>query len=272
MRAEIEELERTLQERLSLHFRLEPLGNGRIAVLSPFTFDDGDRFPVVLERVGDRWRLTDEGGTVMHLSYMEVPFDEGNRGRLIENVAQRHGLELEDWVLSKTLHDAPDPDALMSFIHAIAQVADVDFLAREVVASTFMEDFRGLLRARVRADRLRFGYHDEERDPERTYVADAAIRRNGEWLFGFGVPNDARAKDATITLMTFEQWYGAVDSFVVFEDQQELTRRTLAQLSNIAGKQFASLLGQEQRIVQYLEHLDIPLREPSDAGSEPAEE
>lgn len=71
MTVELEELERSLRQRLALQFHLEPLGDGRVAILSPFTFDDGDRFPIVLERIGDRWRLTDEGGTVMHLSYMK---------------------------------------------------------------------------------------------------------------------------------------------------------------------------------------------------------
>jgi hypothetical protein len=260
MESELEALEEQLRNRLSLEFRLEPIGDERLAVLTPFTFDDGDRFPIVLQKVNNTWEVTDDGGVVMHLSYLDIPFDEGNRARLVENITRRHDVTLtEDWTLMKSLGNVPDADALMTFIHAVTQVADLDFLAREVVESTFQEDFRSFLRQAVEPSRLTLDYFDAKLDPDQIYRADVAIGINGNRLFGFAVPNDVRAKDATITLLTYERWYGAVDSFVVFEDQTELPRVPLAQLSNVVGKQFAALAGQEDRIREYFHRLKVPL-------------
>lgn len=260
MQSEIERMERELKERLALEISLEPIGDRRFAVISPFTFDDGDRFPIVLGSSNGVWRLSDEGGVAMHLSYLDVSFETGNRARLVENIVRRHSVHLsEDWVLSKDLAGEVDADSLMSFIHAIAQVADIDFLAREVVESTFQEDFRSFLSRSIDPDRLTFGFFDKVRDPDGTYKADAAVEINGTRLFGFGVSSDVRAKDATITLLTYEGWYGPVETFVVFEDQTLLGRKPLAQLTNVVGKQFAALAGQEQRIRNYFEHLNVPL-------------
>lgn len=260
MQAEIERMEEELNRLLALEISLEPIGDQRFAVISPFTFDDGDRFPIVLGRSNGVWRLSDEGGVAMHLSYLDVAFETGNRARLVENIARRHSVHLsDDWVLSKEIGGVIDADALMSFIHAIAQVADIDFLAREVVESTFQEDFRSFLSRSIEPDRLTFEFFDKELDPDGTYKADAAVEIKGTRLFGFGVSSDVRAKDATITLLTYEDWYGPVETFVVFEDQTALGRKPLAQLTNVVGKQFAALAGQEQRIRNYLEHLSVPL-------------
>lgn len=38
---------------------LEPEGNHRFLVNTPFRFEDGDHFVIVLKRDGDRWILSD---------------------------------------------------------------------------------------------------------------------------------------------------------------------------------------------------------------------
>lgn len=261
MTADIRALEEELRSRVSMGISLEPLGERRYAILTPFIFDDGDRFPIVLSASSDGWRLTDEGASLMHVSYDDYAIEEGNRARLIENVVRRHDLELIDSELVLQLSTSPTAEEVLGFVHAIAQVADVgDFLARDVVASTFVEDFRAFLRETVRSEAIHFDYHDPERDPEGYYRVDAALSRNGSPpLLTFGVPNDTRAKDATITLLTFEHWGSSFESLVVAEDQAQLGRRSLAQLTDVAGKQFASLSGNEDRIRDYLRERDVPL-------------
>jgi hypothetical protein len=48
---------------------LEQEGEGRFRVLTPFRFEDGDHFGIILKHRGDHWILTDEASTLMHLSY-----------------------------------------------------------------------------------------------------------------------------------------------------------------------------------------------------------
>ena len=48
---------------------LAPDGDRKFIVYTPFTFDDGDHYVIVLNESGAGWTLTDEGNTLMHLSY-----------------------------------------------------------------------------------------------------------------------------------------------------------------------------------------------------------
>jgi hypothetical protein len=258
----LDDLEQELRARISLGISLEPLGDGRYAVLTPFTFDDGDRFPVVLAPRNGGWRITDEGSALMHLSYDDYAIEEGNRARLIENIALRHDLELIDWELAREIGDAPTASDVLGFIHAIARISDVGhFLARDVVASTFNEDFRQFLRESVASNALTFDFHDPEHDPDGNYRSDAALHREGAAgpLLTFAVSSDSRAKDATIALLTFEHWEVDFGSMAVAENQAGLSRRPLAQLTDVVDKQFASLHGNEDRIRSYLRDQGVPV-------------
>lgn len=265
----LEQLRQRLVGSLPAQFEFEPLGGGRFAVLTPFTFDDGDRFPIVLERHGDGWRISDEGGTALHLSYGDVPFSEGNRALLIENVVARHDLALVDWALTREVSGVPDASDLLGFAHAIAQVADVAFLARATVASTFAEDLRAFLRSVVAPSALEFDYFDPTRDPDGVFRADVRMRADDGVppLLGFGVSSNDRAKDATITLLNYEIWGEPIESMVVFESQEEIGRKPLAQLSNVVGKQFATLVGNEPRIAEHLAKAKVPLRDDHRSGN-----
>lgn len=44
-------------------------GKDRFFVSTPFHFNDGDQLVIVLKKIGDRWVLSDEAHTFMHLTY-----------------------------------------------------------------------------------------------------------------------------------------------------------------------------------------------------------
>ena len=64
---------------------LEPEGEGRFLVSTPFSFDDGDHFTIVLRREGEGWILSDEASTLMHLSYWldDKAIESGNRKEIV---------------------------------------------------------------------------------------------------------------------------------------------------------------------------------------------
>lgn len=238
--------------------RARPVGEGRVALLTPFTFDDGDGLPIVLHHSGGLWELTDDGGTAMHLSYDDVPYETGNRGKLFQAIVAAHGLTVSDDVVSYRSAEPPAVERVLDFAHALIQLADLEFLARDSVASTFHEDVRTFLASRVSPGAISYDWHDPDRDPAGTYKADIRlVRRQGPPVLAFPINSDTRAKDATIVLSAFERWGEPVDSLVIFEDMEDLGRRTLAQLTDVAGKQFASLAGNEDRISEYLSRLGL---------------
>ena len=86
------QLERLLCERLCAEVKIHRREDDVLMMESPFTFPDGDHFPIYLsETAGGGVRLSDRGHTLMHVSYehdVELFYD-GARASLREQRANR---------------------------------------------------------------------------------------------------------------------------------------------------------------------------------------
>jgi Domain of unknown function DUF1828 len=235
---------------------LQPEGEGRFLVVTPFRFDDGDHFGIVLKKDRDGWILTDEASTLMHLSYQldEQDIDSGNRGEIIDNSLAGFSVQNREGELVIPVSEDRFGDALFNFVQALTKVTDVSFLSRERVRSTFMEDFRAFLRSRVPPDRIEFDWKDD-RDPHGKYAVDARINHMPRPLFVYALPNDEKVNVATISLLTFEKWKLQFQSMAIFEDLQLIARPALSRFTDVCDKQYSSLEENKQRITEYLERI-----------------
>ena len=126
--------------------QIAPEGLERFRVFTSFMFDDGDHLCIVLKKDGDGWILSDEGNTYMRLTFDmdEQDLREGKRHAIIANALSLFDVEDRDGELVIRVRDGLYGDALFSFAQAILKIADVSYLSRERVRSTFIDDFRGL--------------------------------------------------------------------------------------------------------------------------------
>jgi len=242
---------KSFRERICGSIALEPAGPGRFIVRSPFIFDDGDEIGLVLKHHETGWVLSDEGQTLMHLSYRldERDFNSGNRGKLIGNALSMFGVQDRDGELVIPIQDEQYGDALYGIAQTVLKIADVSYLSRERVRSTFLEDFRSLMREAARNPSFDWRSTD---DPKGHYPIDCYVPTGGYPLYVYALGTDDRVRDATISILHFEQMKTRFKSLGIFADQEEVNRKVLARFSDVCEKQFSSLSGSRSRIIDYI--------------------
>lgn len=208
-----------------------------------------------LRRLDDgRFELTDGGHTFMHMSYsMDVDsLLSGNRARLLEGALARFGVEDRDGELVSATHQDSLGSAFLEYVQALIQVSDLRYLSREVVRSTFLEDFRSVFAAEFE-ERAHFDYVDPVRDPKGEYPIDCLVNGTSERPAAvFAITGNDRCKEATITVQQFRWWQRPLFTVGVFEAQEDVNSRVLARFSNPTDKLFAYLKGQEEEVVEYV--------------------
>lgn len=230
-------------------------GGNRFRVFTPFLFEDGDHLAIVLKRDRERWILSDEGHTYMHLTYDidEKDLRTGTRQKIIGNALSAFEVTDRDGELFTPIEGERFGDALYSFVQALLKIADVTFLSRERVKSTFMEDFRAFIETTVRANIREFDWHDPGHDPDGLYTVDCRIKSvDGPPLFVYALPSDDKVKDATIGLHQFERWSTPHRGIGVFENQEDVNRKSLARFTDVCDRQFSNLATNKERLGRFL--------------------
>jgi hypothetical protein len=251
----IERIEKEFKAKVCDRIQLLPEGKERLIVSTPFTFEDGDHLCILLKKSEDRWYFTDEGHTFMHLSYDDLDVDKGTRRKIIDTVLGTYQIQNAEGELRCLVENGDFGDALFTFVQGIIKITDVAYLRRERLRSLFMEEFRSFLEESIPAERYTFNYRDPQHDPEGKYTVDCRINSRRRPLFLFGIPNDDKCRDVTITCLQFEKFEVPFISAAVFENQEEINRRVLARFSDVCERQFPSLQSAKERFDKYLANL-----------------
>lgn len=247
------QIESALKSSISKEVVLHREGS-RWLVFTPFRFDDGDSFVITLHSDRSRWYFSDEGHTLMHLSYRmdEATFQKGNRAEIISSTLSQFEVKNRRGILTKDVESNDFGNALYAFVQAIVKVSDISMLSRERVKSTFLEDVDVFLQETVGSQLIK-EWVDKEHDNEARYRVPYAIRTKRSPLWIFPVQNDTSVQDATIVMLKHESWGTVFEGVGIFEQQSTISRDRLARFSDVCGKQFSSLEGNRDRIREYLQ-------------------
>ncbi|NLL94617.1 MAG: DUF1828 domain-containing protein [Thermoplasmatales archaeon] len=143
--AEIEKMMETMKESIRTGVSFEARGIGTYLVHTGFTYPDGDELHIVLREKNGEWVLTDDGHTMMWLSYEDFNLTETRSAALGRTLASNHA-EMTDGRIRIPLGDRDPGAVLKSFIQALLQTADLLYLDRQNVRGTFSEDVKDLFR------------------------------------------------------------------------------------------------------------------------------
>lgn len=242
-------LEQTLCERLCAKVRVHTRDDGVLMLDTPFTFPDGDHYPIyVTETRTGGVVLSDRGHTLMHISYEHDvdAFFKGTRARLLEQVVREAGMLERAGVFSVEVSPAQLAEAVFQFGQALTKVYDLTFLSRAHVASTFYEDLKAILSKMIDEEHLEADYAPPDISDGDSYRVDYRLWGKRERpVFLYGVPNRDKARLTTIMLSYFRLHELPFESIIVYENQQEIPRLDLTRLTKVADTEVASLDAQD---------------------------
>ncbi len=252
-----ESIQKSFKESVAESVELFPHGDNNYQIATPFHFDDGDHFVVILKtNESGSWIITDEGHTYMHMSYyMDLSsLDSGNRNEIIENSLEKYGVKEIEGELIATIDEISNAgNTLYNFIQCLMSIIDVSYLSREIVRSTFMEDFKSFISESVAKERAQFDYKEEAKDPQGKYKVDCRVNGMSHPLHIYAIGNDDKCRDTTITILQHEKWNLDCSSMAIFEDQETINRKVLARLTDVCGRQFSSLAANKERIKDFFD-------------------
>ena len=197
----------------------------------------------------------------MQLTYdlEEGDLQDGNRKDIIDRTLLACKLSNRQGELMLYVEDERYGDSLYSFIQALIKIDDIRYLSRELVRSTFVEDFKRFVDRVVPASRRVYKWHDLLKDPKGNYEADYRVNGTTIPLFVFALDSDVKVRDATITLGAYERWGFKFNSLGVFEDQESINRKVLARFLDICGKSFSDLSATEERFEKTFPESTTPI-------------
>lgn len=239
--------EKTLCEQFCAQVKLHRRANGMVMLETPFSYPDGDQYPLYLsETATGGLRVSDGGHTLMHLSYENDvdKFFEGSRSVLLNQILTEQGIAYEEKSGQFSLECAPSQLSVAAFQlgQALTRVYDLTFLNRSRVASTFYEDLQEQIAALVSEEKIHRNFIVPGMANADHYPVDFCIdAKSNQRLFLFGIPNRDKARLTTIFLQYFIQQGVDFDSMLVFENQEDIPRPDLARLSNVGGDMISSL-------------------------------
>jgi len=256
---DINDIEKQFREKVCKEIATTKEGIDRYYISTPFTFEDGDGLVMILKKEKDKWILTDEGHTFMHLSYfidIDVIREEGNRKDLVDSILSMYSVKNRNGELVLEIPNGEYGDALFSYVEALIKISDITYLSKEQVESTFIEDFQRLISKSIPEDKITFDWYDAKTDPHKTYVVDCKIETEKRKILLFALNTDKKILRATIILQHFKLLKMKFESIGIFESQEEVAdRKAIALFSDAVDKQFSAIEGKENDIEEYLANL-----------------
>ncbi len=249
----VKTIEKDFIDKVSAEIQLLVDGKDRFLVLTPFHFNDGDQLVIVLKKLGNKWVLSDEAHTFMHLSYYmdEKTLHSGNRQKLILKALSMFDVEDYDGELIMEIPEGNYGEALFDFVQALLKIIDVTYLSRENVKSTFKDDFRAFLSQKVESNRMTFDWQHPLRDPNGLYRVDCRINGMPQPLFVFALNSDNKTQAAALALHQFKEWGVKCQPLGIFEKKP--TPDVLLRFNDVCETYFTDIIKNSKKIEQYLQ-------------------
>jgi len=200
-----------------------------------FTYPDFDELHIILTKRNGDWILTDNGHTMMWLSYDDFTMTR-TRKILLNKTLNQNNVVLDDGVL---LVRCPDNVgdmglALRSIITTELQMADLIFMKKESVKDTFIEDLKSAFTNSELSEKCKFDTKIVGSD-NMEYRADIYIEAKKPILI-FGIHSTIQCSRATVTMLSLNRDGPEYVFMTVFDDKKQIPEKDIRRAINASVK------------------------------------
>ncbi|RKJ78822.1 MULTISPECIES: DUF1828 domain-containing protein [unclassified Pyramidobacter] len=250
-------LEEDLRDRLKTAVTLEKRGLSDYQVLLPFTFPDGDALKIILKNDSDgSWELTDEGHTLMFLSYYDIDVESKGRREFADKVLRSHSIEdRRGRLVMPSIPEDELAPAVFTYAQGLLKIGDLSMWKKERKAREFVQKFRDAVSLATGKRETVFDYFDRENDPRGVYLVDSLVTlTNRRGLYIYGINSEDRANRAAISIYHYEKLAPSTLSCVIYG--ADLGMKTRCRVDDAADKTLSSLEVVPERLEQYMKKLE----------------
>ena len=278
------ELEHILQAQTSKSVHLESDDEGRMYIVPPFAFGDGDEPVIAPRKNGSGWIFSDEGSTMMRLSCRLSDSDRQDPEcqRKIDGAMAIGGVRVQNGELYRPVEDSEYSEALFDFLHALLRIDELGYPNRKLGtadlgygqsvtlplshneesrygssgSSMSMREFRrgfaDLVMETLPEDRVSFDWNDPSWDWNGEYTVDCRVNGMTSPLYLHALGTNTRARDATITIYRFQEQDVWGRHVAIFRDASRLTKSVRSKLDAVCETRFDNFVEERPRIKEFL--------------------
>lgn len=224
----------TIMKSICSLYEFEDIGNGEYLVHTNMYFDDGDELHIVMMESDGGYTLTDEGHTMMWLSYEELRFT-GNRKKLLDGILGQNDVTMVNGEILTSV-DSPEDvgPALFNMIQAIMQTSSLRYLSRNNVVNTFLEDVRLMFRNSEIGNKCLF--------KKEVKICDGNIIEPDVYIdlptptLVFGAHNTERSKEVFINMLLIRESKLDCRTMVIIDEGANIPQKDRDRLINMADR------------------------------------
>lgn len=233
-----ETLQEHIVKQLSSDVQLFQRGEELFAIPLPFSYPDGDRYSIYIEKIGSgNIRISDKASTLMRLSY-DTPnvenYFKGSKGQIMQQILIEHGVKEDEGNFHIDLGIEDLSRGIFKLAQALIQIYDLSYLDRYSIEATFDKELKTILHE-IAADKfqsqLKENYKVPNLEDAKNYKIDYALQKNEESsVYLFGIPTVHRATTATVTLQHLSLLNLKKPTLLIFENKEELPESSVSKL------------------------------------------
>lgn len=234
-----------IREQVAGDLAFSEIERDRLAVHTPFMYQDGDHCGFVFARddsTGD-WRITDDGEILMHAEYSGA-MTAGRFDRL-KKTAEFYGINEVDGELIMNIGSVDNlGTAFFRFSQACLDLVNVAKLPAErksITPNKFRTKVADVIYDTVPSDLVTRKWHHPELDPNEVYHVDYRVAGIKSDLLVFAARNDKSCLRSAVSCLHYRQKSFPFIGIAIYEDESQLDPAWTVPLNEAVDKWFDSI-------------------------------